>query len=126
MRDFFQPIVNKIRANGFTGIIWVPGTGWQSNYKDYAAYPIEGYNIGYAVHAYVGWYGCSDDNATGELFLKNFTESVPVVKTNPVIVTEIDWSPENPNATGHYDEHGNWVQPNYGTWATGSTSKWGT
>lgn len=125
MRDFFQPIVNKIRANGFTGIIWVPGTGWQSNYKDYAAYPIEGYNIGYAVHAYVGWYGCSDDNATGELFLKNFTESVPVVKTNPVIVTEIDWSPENPNATGHYDEHGNWVQPNYGTWATGSTSKWG-
>ena len=28
MRDFFQPIVDKIRSNGFTGIILVPGTGW--------------------------------------------------------------------------------------------------
>ena len=26
--DYFQPIVEKIRANGFTGIIWIPGTGW--------------------------------------------------------------------------------------------------
>jgi hypothetical protein len=26
MRDYFQPIINRIRANGFTGIIWVPGT----------------------------------------------------------------------------------------------------
>lgn len=125
MHDFFQPIVDKIRSNGFTGIIWVPGTGWQSNYKEYESYPITGYNIGYAVHVYTGWYGCSDDNATGPLFLKNFTSAVPVVKTNPIIVTEIDWSPVNPNAEGHYDEHGNWVQPNFGTWATGSTSKWG-
>ena len=33
LQQFFQPIVNKIRANGFTGIIWVPGSGWQSNYR---------------------------------------------------------------------------------------------
>ena len=26
LHDYFQPIVDKIRANGFTGIIWVPGT----------------------------------------------------------------------------------------------------
>ena len=31
LHDFFQPIVNKIRENGFTGIIWAPGTGWQAN-----------------------------------------------------------------------------------------------
>ncbi|MBQ4029557.1 MAG: cellulase family glycosylhydrolase, partial [Prevotella sp.] len=56
LHDYFQPIVDKIRANGFTGIIWVPGTGWQANYTSYALYPIEGYNIGYAVHDYCGWY----------------------------------------------------------------------
>ena len=60
LHDFFQPIVDKIRANGFTGIIWIPGAGWQSSYADYASYPIEGYNIGYAVHDYDGWYGCED------------------------------------------------------------------
>ena len=56
LHDFFQPIVDKIRSNGFDGIIWVPGRGWQSNYEDYKDNPITGYNIGYAVHAYVGWY----------------------------------------------------------------------
>ena len=35
LHDYFQPIVDKIRENGFTGIIWAPGTGWQSNYKNY-------------------------------------------------------------------------------------------
>ena len=43
----------------------------------------------------------------------------------PVIITEVDWSPVNPDAEGHYNESGTWVQPNFGTWATGSTSKWG-
>ena len=36
LHDYFQPIVNKIRENGFTGIIWAPGTGWQANYTSYA------------------------------------------------------------------------------------------
>ena len=122
--DFFQPIVDKIRANGFDGIIWVPGTGWQSNYTCYKSNPIEGYNIGYAVHAYVGWYNNSDENANGETFIQEFGKAVPVVNTNPVIITEVDWSPEK-EGEGHYDEHGNWVPANWGTWATGSTSKWG-
>ena len=125
LHDYFQPIVEKIRSNGFTGIIWVPGTGWQANYTSYATHPIEGYNIGYAVHDYCGWYGCSDDNPDPQNKINNFHKQVPVVDTNPIIITEVDWSPVNPNAEGHYDEHGNWVQPNYGTWATGSTSKWG-
>lgn len=125
MHDFFQPIVDKIRANGFTGIILVPGTGWQSNYRDYATYPIEGYNIGYAVHNYAGWYDNSDDHCDVNNAIKKFGESVPVLSTNPIVITEVDWSPHKPEAQGHYDEHGNWVVPNYGTWATASTSKWG-
>ena len=125
LHDYFQPIVDKIRDNGFTGIIWIPGTGWQSNYTSYKTKPITGDNIGYAVHDYTGWYGCSDDNPDPLNKINTFHNQVPVVDTNPIIITEVDWSPENPDAEGHYDEHGNWVLPNYGTWSTGSTSKWG-
>ena len=131
MHDYFQPIVDMIRANGFTGVIWVPGMGWQSNYADYKTYPITGYNIGYAVHDYDGWYGCADKNLTAanlEQAKKNkiskFREQVPVVDTNPIIITEVDWSPKKPGS-GHYNEHGEWVESNYGTWATGRTSMWG-
>ena len=132
LHDFFQPIVEKIRANGFTGIIWIPGTGWQSNYTSYASYPIEGYNIGYAVHDYTGWYGCSDEavdndhniEVSKQKKITQFHNQVPVVDTNPIIITEVDWSPYKPG-TGHYNEHGDWVESNYGTWSTGSTSKWG-
>ena len=124
LHDYFQPIVDKIRENGFTGIIWVPGSGWQSHYEDYAQHPIEGYNIGYAVHDYEGWYNCSESNANAQTKIKQFLSQVPVVNTNPVIITEVDWSPPKPG-TGHYNEHGTWVESNYGTWATGSTSKWG-
>ena len=124
LHDYFQPIVDKIRENGFTGIIWAPGTGWQSHYEDYAQYPIEGYNIGYAVHDYEGWYGCSENNANAQNKIRQFLNQVPVVNTNPVIITEVDWSPPKPG-TGHFNEHGQWVESNYGTWATGSTSKWG-
>ncbi|MBP3246407.1 MAG: cellulase family glycosylhydrolase [Prevotella sp.] len=125
LHDYFQPIVNKIRENGFTGIIWAPGTGWQANYTSYATYPIEGDNIGYAVHDYTGWYGCSDANPDPQNKIEQFHKQVPVVDTNPIIITEVDWSPETPSAQGHYNEHNEWVQPNYGTWSTGSTSKWG-
>ena len=124
LHDYFQPIVDKIRANGFTGIVWVPGTGWQSNYTSYATYPIESYNIGYAVHDYCGWYGCSDDTPSPTNKINQFHKQVPVVDTNPIIITEVDWSPKK-EGTGHYNEHGEWVESNYGTWATGSTSKWG-
>ena len=125
LHDYFQPIVNKIRENGFTGIIWASGTGWQANYTSYATYPLEGDNIGYAVHDYTGWYGCSDANPDPQNKIEQFHKQVPVVDTNPIIITEVDWSPENPSAQGHYNEHNEWVQPNYGTWSTGSTSKWG-
>ena len=125
MHDFFQPIVNKIRQNGFTGIIWVPGTVWQQNYRNYATNPITGYNIGYAVHDYCGWYGTSDQSYDKNNAINQFHNSVPVVDTKPIIITEVDWSPEKPG-TGHYNESGAWVASNWGTWATGSTSKWGS
>lgn len=124
LKQFFQPVVDKIRSNGFTGIIWVPGSGWQSNYRGYAANPISGDNIGYAVHDYPGWYGTSDSTADAENGIRRFHEAVPVVDTNPIIITEVDWSPQKPGC-GHYNEHGIWVPSNYGTWATASTSKWG-
>lgn len=125
LHDFFQPVVDKIRANGYTGIIWIPGTGYQSNYRSYASYPIEGYNIGYAVHAYPGWYGCSDKSYDHQAFITEFGKSVPVVESAPILISEVDWSPEDPNAEGKYNEFGEWVQGNYGTWGTASTSKYG-
>ena len=129
LRDYFQPIVDVIRENGFKGIIWVPGSGWQSWYNNYAKYPITDPedNFGYAVHCYPGWYNSgsgNNDNTNKERMRRQFEVQVPVVKTNPVIVTEIDWSPLKPGE-GHYDEHGNWVEPNYGTWGTATTSGFG-
>ena len=127
LRDFFQPVVDAIRARGFKGIIWVPGSGWQSWYNNYSQYPIVDpeNNFGYAVHVYPGWYGASDKSYNHQSFINQFHYQVPVVDTNPIMVTEIDWSPENPDGQGKYNEWGEWVLPNYGTWGTASTSKWG-
>lgn len=127
MRDFFQPIVDKIRENGYKGIIWVPGGTWQQEYKAYAKYPVTDpeNNFGYAVHWYPGWYSTSDKEYDKQKSLNAFLSSVPVAKTHPIMITEVDWSPEDPTGTGHYNESGQWVVPNCGTWATGSTSKFG-
>lgn len=125
-KDFFQPIVDKIRANGFKGTIWIPGGIWQQEYRPYGKFPITDplNNIGYAVHNYPGWYNNSDNNCVAANTIKAFRESIPVVYTNPIVITEVDWSPPKPG-TGHYNESGAWVESNYGTWATASTSKWG-
>ena len=133
LHDFFQPIVDKIRENGFKGIIWVPGSGYQSNYRGYKNNPIKGDNIGYAVHDYPGWYNCSDEKVDRDGLTKSkqdnlnsFLDAVPVVKTNPVIITEVDWSPlKEPKEIDHYNEMGQPTYKNLGTWATASTSKWG-
>ncbi len=126
MHDFFQPIVDKIRANGFKGIIWIPGGIWQQEYRPYAKYPITDplNNIGYAVHDYPGWYSLSDNSYNVESGKNAFGRSIPMIRTNPIVITEIDWSPEK-EGTGHYNESGQWVTSNYGTWATATTSKWG-
>lgn len=133
LHDYFQPIVDLIRANGFKGIIWVPGTGYQSGYADYKTYPITGENIGYAVHVYSGWYGCDDGKVDRDGvaksktdFINQFKTQVPVVETNPILVSEVDWSPlREPLELDHYNEFDQPVYKNLGTWATASTSKWG-
>ena len=121
MHDFFQPIVDKIRGNGFTGVIWVPGTGWQANYRGYASHPIEGENIGYAVHDYVGWYGADDTKYDAQTYIQSFTDAVPVVMTNPIIITEVDWSPET-GAPGPRDPHRSGALPSKLSWTTTTTS----
>lgn len=130
LHDFFQPIVDEIRSTGFKGIIWVPGSGYQSQYMGYAKYPIidSENNFSYSVHVYSGWYGnMTDANCDHNTFIRNFQNQVPMVTSKPIMVTEIDWSPNDPDRTseGHYNEWNQWVAPNFGTWATGSTSKWG-
>ncbi|MBQ0023458.1 MAG: hypothetical protein KBT29_09510 [Prevotellaceae bacterium] len=125
--DFFQPVVDKMRENGYEGVIWGVGTGWQGNCRSYGKYPIVGKNIGYAVHNYVGWYGGNDrkySSSDKEKYANEFHASHPIMDTNPIVITEIDWSPEK-EGTGHYNEHGDWVLSNYGSWATGTTSGWG-
>lgn len=130
LHDFFQPIVDEIRRTGFKGIIWVPGAGYQSQYQNYVKYPITDSedNFSYAVHVYSGWYGnMTDKNYDHDTFIRNFKNQVPMVETKPIMVTEIDWSPEDPDkaSEGHWNEWGQWTQPNLGSWATASTSKWG-
>ena len=130
LHDFFQPVVDEIRATGFKEIIWVPGAGYQSKHQDYVKHPITDTenNFSYAVHVYSGWYGnMTDKNCDHNTFIKNFQAQVPMVTSKPIMVTEIDWSPEDPDkaSEGHYNEWGQWTAPNLGTWATGSTSKWG-
>ena len=130
LHDFFQPIVDVIRRTGFKGVIWVPGAGYQSQYQNYVKYPITDSedNFSYSVHVYSGWYGnMTDANCDHNTFIRNFQKQVPMVTSKPIMVTEIDWSPEDPDkaSEGHYNEWGQWTAPNLGTWATGSTSKWG-
>ena len=57
LTQFFQEIVDLMRGNGCDNILWIPGTGYQSQYAGFATYPVKGDNIGYAVHVYPGWYG---------------------------------------------------------------------
>lgn len=138
LHDFFQPIVDKIRSNGFEGIIWVPGATWQQNYKGYATRPIidkkksgtklierENPMLGYAVHFYPGWFSTGNSYFDTNTIIKSFYDMVPVVKDHPIMITEVDWSPKDPTGQGHYNETGDWVEPNCGTWATGETSKFG-
>lgn len=110
LSEFFQTIVDRIRNLGCNNILWVPGTSWQQNYKAYVTNPIKGYNIGYAVHCYPGWYGSDCYQKTGEIapdmwtgseggyegFKKRWDESITngVAQTNPIIITEMDWASE--------------------------------
>lgn len=124
MRDFMQLLVDTIRKAGWKGVVLIPGMGYQSYYVDYERYPVKDKNMGYAVHVYSGWYGQKDETADGERFLDHFLKQVPVVKTHPCVVTEVDWSPIKPGK-GKTNEFGQFVPANWGSWATASSSLWG-
>lgn len=82
-----------IRANGVNNILWISGSGWQSQYKGYAVNPIVGENIGYSVHVYPGYWG--RDNNDSALFRANWNKNIkPVADIAPIDITEIDWRPE--------------------------------
>lgn len=93
LKLFFQPIADMIRTNGANNILWIPGSGWQSQYKGYAVNPITGENIGYAVHIYPGYWG--KDNNDPAVFRANWNENIkPVADIAPIAITEIDWGPD--------------------------------
>ena len=101
--QYFQDIVDAIRIN-CDNVCWVPGLLWQQDYKPFKEYPIQGVNIGYAVHCYPGWYGSPAQKSaeefytpldgTVERFKAGWEASVGCVASfAPIIVTEMDWAP---------------------------------
>lgn len=95
LKTYFQSVVDTIRANGSQNVLWIPGLGYQSLYKGYAVNPIEGENIGYAVHVYPGWFGSGGGYAN---FQKGWNDEVkPVANIAPICVTEMDWAPAKYN-----------------------------
>ncbi len=96
LKIYFQEIVDTIRSNA-DNILWIPGLGYQSRYSGYAVNPIEGENIGYAVHVYPGWFNSGQGY---EPFQRGWNEQVqPVADFAPVMVTEMDWAPEKYNSS---------------------------
>ncbi len=104
LTQFFQEIVDLMRANGCHNILWVPGTGYQSQYAGFARYPVQGENIGYAVHVYPGWYGSDALEPSHELggaygggfdsFSAGWKNQIePCAAIAPMLVTEMDWLP---------------------------------
>lgn len=97
MTAYFQKIVDVMRKH-CNNILLIPGLGWQSNYAGFANYPIQGENIGYAVHCYPGWYNGGHGNGDVVVNYRGFkrgwdAQILPVAVTNPVVVTEMDWAP---------------------------------
>ncbi len=94
---YFQTIADAIRTKGAKNILWIPGLGWQSEYRGFAKYPVTGDNIGYAVHVYPGWF---NSGSGYEAFQRGWDEQVkPAADIAPIMVTEMDWAPEKYNSS---------------------------
>lgn len=106
LKTYFQKVVDAIRLNA-DNIVWVPGLGYQSNYSGYANHPIEGDNVGYAVHLYPGWMNSDGENGDGgsstggyQPFQNGWDRQVgPVADFAPIIITEMDWAPARYDAS---------------------------
>ncbi|MDE6741211.1 MAG: glycoside hydrolase family 5 protein [Muribaculaceae bacterium] len=110
LTQFFQEIVDLMRSKGCENVLWVPGTSYQSQYAGFAKYPIEGKNIGYAVHVYPGWYGSDAIEPSHELggnygggydsFAAGWKNQIePCAAIAPMLVTEMDWMPSKYQAS---------------------------
>lgn len=103
MTVYFQKIVDVMRKH-CNNILLIPGLGWQSSYAGFANYPIQGENIGYAVHCYPGWYNGGHGDGDVVVNYREFkrgwdAQILPVAVTNPVVVTEMDWAPSKYNSS---------------------------
>lgn len=103
MTAYFQKIVDVMRKH-CNNILLIPGLGYQSSYAGFANYPIQGENIGYAVHCYPGWYNGGYGNGDVVVNYREFkrgwdAQILPVAVTNPVVVTEMDWAPSKYNSS---------------------------
>lgn len=98
MTAYMQAIVDTIRTH-CDNIVLVPGLGYQSKYSGFVSYPVEGGNVGYAVHCYPGWYNGAHDQSTEvvidyDKFKAGWDAEVgAVAAVAPVVVTEMDWAP---------------------------------
>lgn len=103
MTEYFQAVVDVMRQH-CNNILLIPGLGWQSQYAGFAQYPIQGNNIGYAVHCYPGWYNGGHGDTDVVVNYKDFkrgwdAQIGPVAEMAPVVVTEMDWAPSKYNAS---------------------------
>ena len=90
LKIYFQSIVDAMRDKGCNNILWIPGLAYQSIYNGFAVNPIEGDNIGYAVHIYPGWFGSGEGYVN---FQKGWDEDVkPIADLAPIMITEMDWA----------------------------------
>jgi len=107
LTEYMQHFVDLIRENA-NNIIWVPGTGYQSQYAGYAKYRLSGDNLGFAVHCYPGWYGSDAEQESAELgggmgggytaFRAGWDAQItPAANIAPIMVTEMDWAPAKYN-----------------------------
>ena len=97
LTEFMQGIVDVIREN-CDNIVLVPGLHYQMLYSTFEKYPVQGKNIGYAVHCYPGWYNSGYDREV-EVVYDKFkdgwdNEIMPIGREAPIVVTEMDWAPE--------------------------------
>ncbi|MDP4270843.1 MAG: cellulase family glycosylhydrolase, partial [Bacteroidota bacterium] len=105
LKRFLQPVVDTMRANGCSNILWAPGLGWQAKYKGFAVNPIDGDNIGYAIHVYPGWFGSQDGGNTSTIngydgFKAAWDAEIkPVSDFAPIMVTEMDWADAKYNSS---------------------------
>ncbi len=101
LRNWLQPIVDTIRANGATNIIWVPGLGYQSQYAGYAVNPITGANIGYSGHIYPAYGGIGNSPTS----LQNFWDAnyQPCAALFPMNITETYWESNFPGDPSYWE-----------------------